>query len=49
MSTRAGPYTCTDCGKPMDEAGTCNDCILAAQKAAEKIRRDLAKVKGKNK
>jgi hypothetical protein len=29
----------------MDEAGTCAECILAHQKAAEAIRRDLAKSK----
>ena len=49
MATWAGPYNCTDCGCPMEEAGTCNACIVAHQKADEAIRRDLAKVPGKGK
>jgi hypothetical protein len=49
MATWAGPYACTDCGKPMGEAGTCNDCKVATEKVDEKIRRDLARVSGKGK
>jgi len=47
MATWAGPYACTDCGKPMEQAGTCGKCVAASQKADEAIRRDLSKVKGK--
>lgn len=43
-----GGHRCTDCGKPMDSAGTCNECLLAHQEAGRKIRADLAKVKEKN-
>jgi tRNA(Ile2) C34 agmatinyltransferase TiaS len=49
MATWAGPYNCTDCGKSMDSAGTCSECLTASQKADEAIRRDLSKSKGKRK
>ena len=34
MATWAGPYNCTDCGKPMDQAGTCKECLAKNQPAA---------------
>lgn len=43
MATWAGPYNCTDCGRDMDHAGTCNDCKVAHQAATEKVKRDLEK------
>jgi DNA-directed RNA polymerase subunit RPC12/RpoP len=44
-------YRCSDCGKDVDQPGTCADCIAAHRKAAEKMREDLAKQdkKGKRK
>lgn len=43
MATWAGPYSCTDCGKPMDYSGTCKDCMIANQPVPEKLKKDLAK------
>lgn len=43
MGTWGDGYRCTDCGRQMDQPGTCNDCIVAHQRAVERIREDLAK------
>lgn len=43
MATWAGPYTCTDCGKPMSQSGTCTDCLVKNRPVPEKLKKDLAK------
>lgn len=45
MATWAGPYNCTDCGKEMDRAGTCSDCLIKNNPVPEKLKRDLRKMK----
>lgn len=44
MATWAGPYSCTDCGKPMDQAGTCTKCLVDNQPVPERLKEDLEKI-----
>lgn len=46
MSTWAGPYNCTDCGKEMDQAGTCKDCIKAAERLVVAVKESAKDKKG---
>lgn len=39
MATWAGPYSCTDCGKPMEQAGTCAACIKAAERLLGAVKK----------
>ena len=43
MATWAGPYYCTDCGEPQDQAGTCQQCLVENQPVPERLKRDLVK------